>query len=213
MQSKPPGSAFVLCWEAAMFYFDRTEAIRGFMPRCISLLQHMLACSDAERCQVPSGLTSFYDPDPLVLNVRKGSVKFGGLMKKICYILCYIKCFFFQWRFGYLSSAISDTLLKDWLRTFFLFSLSFCLEDQLLWPKSINISRLLAHTCKDKSLCHSIITIMWWEGECSPEYRIPKSSTPNALADEPSTYLARKDVGLVSQYVAWLWFCVWESLL
>lgn len=77
-----------------MFYIDRTEAIRGFMPRYISLLQHMLACSNADRCQVLTGLTSFYDPDRLVLNVRKGSVKFGGLMKKICYILCYIKCFF-----------------------------------------------------------------------------------------------------------------------
>lgn len=39
----------------------------------------------------------------------------------------------------------------------------------------------------------SIIAIMWWKGECNPNYRSPKSSNANALANEPSAHMERKD--------------------
>lgn len=64
------------------------------------------------------------------------------------------------------------------------------------------------------TFCHaSIIAIMWWKGERDPKCRSPKSSNANALANEPSTHMERQDPSLDSQYVAWLWFYVWESLL
>lgn len=105
----------------------------GFMPSPASLLESVagaLVRRSAERLQGPTGLAGCcLQIQALILwfwMSWKGSIKFGGLMKRICSISCCIECFFRR-KIGIPDCPVSDILWKYWLRTPFLCFLFFFL--------------------------------------------------------------------------------------
>lgn len=126
----------------------------------------------------------------------KGSNKFGGLMERIFSISCCIK-------------RISNEDLGTWLSSFRHFierflqgsGLSSCSSRPLAMTRFNSLFKIPGmHKERWSLFCFaSIIAIMWWKGECNPKYRSPKSSNANALANEPSAHMERKDPGSDSQ--------------